>query len=80
MAYISSIDRKRDYSNTIAYAEKKGLQKGLEKGRLEERIKAEAERKAEDLARAKKMLASGFEIAVIADILDLPKEEIEKLK
>src|SRR5690606_7453309 len=31
MAYISSLDRKRDYNNTLAYAKKEGREEGEEK-------------------------------------------------
>ncbi|WP_133166405.1 hypothetical protein [Sphingobacterium haloxyli] len=58
----------------------KGLEKGLEKGRQEERAKAEAEKLADKQSSARKMLESGFDDEMIADILGLSLKEIEKLK
>jgi len=70
------------------------IEKGVEKGRLEERARTqrliEQERaKAQEQERAKayaeklksalKMKKSGFDNAMIADVLELPIEEVEKL-
>ncbi|AIM37971.1 hypothetical protein KO02_15690 [Sphingobacterium sp. ML3W] len=75
MSYISSIDRKRDYINTLAYAKKEGRLEGEKHGRTETEAKAYAEK----LASAKKMLARGIEKDEISEILELSIEEIEKL-
>jgi len=71
------------------------IEKGAEKGRKEERARAqrliEQERaKAQEQERAKaeveklksalRMKKGGFDDAMIADILELPVEQIEKLK
>lgn len=72
MSYISSIDRKRDYINTLAYA-KKGCQKEGQKH-------AEAKVYAEKLTSARKMLSKGIDEEDICDVLGLSIEEIEKLK
>lgn len=69
MAYISSLDRKRDYSNTIAYAKKEGIAEGIEKG---ERKKA--------IELALKFKKMGISIADISKGTGLTVEEIEKLK
>jgi len=69
------------------------IEKGIEKGRNEERVKAqrliEQERAKAEQERAKayagklesalKMKKSGFDNAMIADVLTLPIEEVEKL-
>ena len=85
--YDASLKRKWDAESVRLTAERMGMEKGLQKGRLEERIKAEkrlaqerAKRKADDIARAKKMLASGLTVELISDILGILKEEIEALK
>ncbi|MGA6120783.1 hypothetical protein [Sphingobacterium sp. UDSM-2020] len=72
MSYISSIDRKRDYINTSAYAKKEGQKEGQKH--------AEAKAYAEKLASARKMLSKGIDEEDICDVLGLSKEEIEKLK
>ncbi|MBL1411524.1 hypothetical protein [Sphingobacterium faecale] len=69
MAYISSLDRKRDYNNTIAFAKKEAMAKGEAKG---ERKKA--------LETARKMLGKGFSKEDILEITGLRIEEIEHLK
>ena len=68
MSYISSLDRKRDYNNTIAYAKKEG--------RMEERAKA----KAKLLESARRMLKSGLSVDEVSMYLDVPLEEIESLR
>ncbi|RKO73178.1 hypothetical protein D7322_00400 [Sphingobacterium puteale] len=79
-AYELSLKDKRDAESIRLTAERigmeKGMEKGIEKGRQEERAKAEAEKRISAL----KMLKSGFEPKVIADIIGLSIEEIEKLK
>lgn len=54
---------------------KRGQAKGIEKGIESERAKAYGEK----LRSATKMKNSGFDNAMIADILELPIEEVEKL-
>ncbi|MDR2270074.1 MAG: hypothetical protein LBF27_04120 [Sphingobacterium sp.] len=69
MSYISSLEQKRVYNATIAYAEKEGIKKG----------RSESERnKALDIAREMKI--SGFSIEQIAKYTKLTIEVIEKLK
>lgn len=75
-AYELSLKDKRDAESIRLTAERIGMEKGIEKGRQEERAKAEAEKRISAL----KMLKSGFEPKVIADIIGLSIEEIEKLK
>lgn len=83
-AYELSLKDKRDAESIRLTAERigmekgmeKGMKKGIEKGRQEERAKAEAEKRISAL----KMLKSGFDSKVIADIIGLSIEEIEKLK
>ncbi|RQP19821.1 MAG: hypothetical protein EAS52_01200 [Parapedobacter sp.] len=62
------------------------IEKGAEKGRREERARAQrlieqerAKAYAEKLKSALKMKNSGFDNAMIADVLELPIEEVEKL-
>src|SRR5690606_5609390 len=62
------------------------IAKGIERGRNEERIRAQrliaqarAKAYADKLESALKMKRSGFDNAVIAEMLTLPIEEIEKL-
>ncbi|WP_262886598.1 PD-(D/E)XK nuclease family transposase [Sphingobacterium sp. SGG-5] len=64
----------------LAQGLEQGLAKGLAKGRKEERAKAEAEKLAEKRTSAIKMLKGDFNVEMIADILGLSVEEIEKLK
>lgn len=83
-AYEWSLKDKRDAESIRLTAERigmeKGMEKGIEKGRQEERAKAEAEKLAEKRISAAKMLNSGFDVQMIADILGLSVGEIEKLK
>ncbi|QIH35271.1 MULTISPECIES: Rpn family recombination-promoting nuclease/putative transposase [Sphingobacterium] len=76
MSYISSLEQKRAYNATIAYAEKEGMEKGFEKGKLEERAKAEAEK----LKSALELKKIGVAIENIAKALGLTVEQVEKLK
>lgn len=69
MAYISSLDRKRDYNNTIAFAKKEAMAEGEAKG---ERKKA--------LETARKMLGKGFSKEDIQEVTGLSIEDIEHLK
>jgi len=68
MSYISSLEQKRVYNATIAYAEKEGM----EKGKLEERAMIES--------IALGMKKDGLPIEQIAKYTKLTIEEIEKLK
>ncbi|WP_286778366.1 hypothetical protein AACH28_08155 [Sphingobacterium thalpophilum] len=65
-----------DIMGTQEYLLDKAERKGIEKGMREERAKGDAEKKASAI----KMLQSGFDAKMIADILNLSVEEIEKLK
>src|SRR5690606_6343756 len=65
MAYISSLDRKRDDNNTIAYAKKQGIAVGERKKAIE---------------TALEMKKDGFPVEQIAKFTKLSIEEIEKLK
>lgn len=65
MAYISSLDRKRDYNNTIAFAKKEAMAEGKHEQALE---------------TARKMLGKGFSKEDILEITGLRIEEIEHLK
>ena len=83
MSYISSIDRKRDYINTLAYAKKEGRLEGEKNGRLEGekhgRTEAEAKAYEEKLASARELKKSGVSNEIISKSLDLPQEVINKL-
>ncbi|WP_286736398.1 MULTISPECIES: hypothetical protein [Sphingobacterium] len=76
MSYISSLEQKRVYNATIAYAEKEGM----EKGRLEERAKAEAEKLAEKLKSALEFKKIVVAVEDIAKALGLTVEQVEELK
>ncbi|HBI90081.1 MULTISPECIES: hypothetical protein [Sphingobacterium] len=76
MSYISSLEQKRVYNATIAYAEKEGM----EKGRLEERAKAEAEKLAEKLKSALEFKKIVVAVEDIAKALRLTVEQVEELK
>ena len=65
--YDTSLKQKWDKKAILDYAK--------EEGREEERAKAYAEK----LQSALKMKKSGFDHAMIADVLKLPIEEVEKL-
>jgi len=63
-------------------AERRGIDKGIEKERARAKRLIEQERAkayAEKLRSATKMKNSGFDNAMIADMLELPIEEVEKL-
>ncbi len=76
MSYISSLEQKRVYNATIAYAEKEGM----EKGRLEERAKAKAEKLAEKLKSALEFKKIVVAVEDIAKALGLTVEQVEELK
>ncbi|MBL1411443.1 hypothetical protein [Sphingobacterium faecale] len=65
MTYISSLYRKRDYNNTIAFAKREAMAEGEHKKALE---------------TARKMLGKGFLKEDIQEITGLSIEEIEHLK
>ncbi|WP_028295792.1 hypothetical protein [Olivibacter sitiensis] len=65
----------------IGRSETMGIEEQLlDIARKEERAKAEAEKLAEKNKAAKKMLQSGFDVQLVADILDMTVEQVEKLK
>ena len=51
----------------------------MEEGRAEERAKAEAEKKAEKIESARKMLQDGLSVEVVSKYSGLSFEEVEKL-
>ncbi|MBQ9660349.1 MAG: PD-(D/E)XK nuclease family transposase, partial [Bacteroidales bacterium] len=72
-AYIASMKQKWDYQNSIDFAEMKGDSRGYERGK--------AEGIAEGLAAtARRMLAMGFEVAVVAKATGLTEEQIMALQ
>jgi len=66
--YDSSLKAKWDYENSIAYAEEKAEERGIEKG-IEKNTRE----------TALKMIKSGLDIKLIANITGLSVEEIQKL-
>ena len=66
--YDSSLPAKWDYENSIAYAEEKAEERGIEKG-IEKNTRE----------TALKMIKSGLDIKLIANITGLSVEEIQKL-
>ncbi len=73
--YDTSLKRKWDNKAVLDYAVNEAVNEAVEK----ERAKAEVEKLAEKMKSARKMKESGFENKLIADILELPVEQIEKL-
>lgn len=71
MSYISSLDRKRDYTNTLAYAKKEGQKEGQKK--------AEAKAYAEKIASARELKKSGVSDEIISKSLGISLEVINKL-
>ncbi len=69
MAYISSIDRKRDYNNTIAYAKKEAKAEGRLEGKHEQALETALNLKNMDMPFDKIAKATGLSV-----------EEIELLK
>lgn len=67
MSYISSLDRKRDYTNTLAYAKKEGQKE------------AEAKAYAEKIASARELKKSGVSNEIISKSLGISLEVINKL-
>ncbi len=74
--YDSSLKAKWDYENSIAYAEEKAEETGIEKG-IEKGIEQGIEKNTRETAL--KMIKSGLDIKLIANITGLSVEEIEKL-
>lgn len=77
---------RRQVMSTYELLKAEGKAEGIELGRLEERALAQrlieqerARAYAEKLKSALKMRKSGFDNAMIADVLELPIEEVEKL-
>lgn len=77
--YDASLKRKWDNKAVLDYAVSEAVKEATTKTREEERAKAEKEKLEEKLKSALKMKNSGFENKLIADILELPIEEVEKL-
>ncbi|MBL1411541.1 hypothetical protein [Sphingobacterium faecale] len=73
MAYISSLDRKRDYNNTIALAKKEAKAEGRVLGIVE----GKHEQALETALSLKNM---GIPVDKIAKATGLRIEEIERLK
>ncbi|SKB74983.1 conserved hypothetical protein (putative transposase or invertase) [Parapedobacter luteus] len=73
--YDASLKRKWDNKAVLDYAVSEAVKEATTKTREEERAKAEAEK----LKSALKMKQSGFDVYMIADILELPVEKVEKL-
>jgi hypothetical protein len=73
--YDASLKRKWDNKAVLDYAVSEAVKEATAKTREEERAKAEAEK----LKSALKMKQSGFDVYMIADILELPVEKVEKL-
>lgn len=71
--YISEMETERDRINQLAYAKKEGLKEGIKVG-MEKGM--EKERRA-TIAR---LLAFGMSAEDIARALDLPVEEVEKMR
>ena len=63
-----------DYYNIIDSAEKRAREEGLLQGRLEGREEGLAEGLTE---AARKMLASGIALEVVADILQIPVDQLK---
>src|SRR5690554_3058782 len=66
---------KKGIKKGIEEGVQKGIEKGIQQGREDERAKAEADKKASAI----KMLQSGISTELIADVLSMPIEEVEKL-
>lgn len=86
LAYELSISAERDWSACLETRYEEGLEKGKAegiaegeaKGKAEGRTEGKAEGKAEALAQtARKLKASGFTAAQIAEFTGLPGDEIE---
>jgi predicted transposase/invertase (TIGR01784 family) len=79
--YEHSLKVYRDLNNVIETAESKGEKRGEAKGEARGIVKGKLQGKQEEkLEIARTMLAKGLEIDFIAEITQLSKEEIEKLK
>ena len=80
MAYDASLKEKRDYYNSLDYMKKEGYDRGMEKG-IKEGMEQGLEkgRQEEKLEIARAMKKRGMEHGIIAELLNLNSEEIEKL-
>ena len=71
------------YKEGLEEGEKIGIEKGKAEGEKigaqKERAKAEAEKKAEKIESAKKMLQDGLSVEVVSKYSGLSFEEVEKL-
>lgn len=72
-------ERSTEAMGTTEYLLDKAERKGIEKGIEKERANAEIKILAEKLKSASKMKKSGFDNAIIADVLELSIKEVEKL-
>ena len=88
-AYIERENELRDYIFDVEYSREKGKKEGEEIGEkrgkkigeeIGEKRGKEIGRKENSMVIAKKLLKKGNSIEEIAEITELPKEEIERLK
>ena len=79
--YDFDMTTERDIHNQILYARKEGVKEGMEKG-MEEGMEKGIEKGKEETAKeiALKMLAKGYPVEEIADVLNLTAEQIKAMK
>lgn len=77
---VEELERTTEKARFLSSVERRGIRKGFQEG--EEKGRQEGEEKGRReamLENARKMLARGFGPAQVADILDLPLEQVEAL-
>jgi len=74
MAYISSLDRKRDYNNTLAFAKQEAKAEGLQQGKAEG-----VEQKSYEVVR-NLLIANQFTVAEIAGFATVTEEFVEEVR
>ena len=79
--YRKAMRRDWDYWNTIDYAREEGKAKGLAEGEAKGKAEGLAEGKAEEQQRiARRLLAAGLSVELVAESTDLPVEQVLALQ
>ena len=91
--YREAMRRDWDYKNTIDFAHDKGFEEGREQGRAEGLSEGEAKGRAEGLSEgeakgrteeqraiAKRLLAAGVSVELVAESTVLPIEQVKELQ
>ena len=78
--YREAMRRDWDYKNTIDFAHDKGFEEGLAEGEAKGRAEGEAKLAEEQRAIAKRLLAAGVSVELVAESTALPIEQVKELQ